>query len=337
MIRVGVIGYGHWGPKLARCLAAAPDLALAAICDLSPDRLASAGRAHPGAQLSTDWRHLVADPRIDAVAVATPAACHAEIALLALRQGKHVLVEKPLGRSSAEAMALIEESERCRRVLMVDHTYVFSPPVRALRDLLASGAIGEPGYFDSVRIGPGIVRSDVNVIWDLAVHDLSILLHILPAVPCAVQASGLALDGNGLEQIAYLTLRFAAPFIAHMHVNWRAPVKTRRMLIGGARGMLVYDDLDPVAKIRVYEGADRSPANGDGRGGSGASWSPSLEPTEPLAAVVAHFAECIVTERAQISGGAAGLRTVRLLEAAGLSLARGGQAVEVGGDGAILA
>jgi predicted dehydrogenase len=330
MIRVGLIGYGRWGPNLARCIAATPALALAGVCDVSPERLAEAATAHPGARLASEWRRVVADTRIDAVAVATPAACHAEIALSALRQGKHVLVEKPLGRNSAEAIALIEESQRRHRVLMVDHTYVFSPPVRTIRELLANGAIGVPSYLDSVRIGPGTIRSDVNVIWDLAVHDLAILHHILPEAPVAVQASGLAVDGSRLEQVAYLTLRFDMPLIAHIHVNWRAPVKTRRMLIGGPRGMLAYDDLDPTAKIRVYR--EIGSANG-----AGEPWSPPLESAEPLAAVVAHFADCILNDRAQLSDGMAGLRIVRLLEAAGRSIACGGRPIELRGDGALVA
>ena len=331
MVRVGLIGYGRWGPNLARCIAATPALTLAGVCDVSPDRLAEAATVHHGARLASDWRRVVADTRIDAVAVATPAACHAEIALSALRQGKHVLVEKPLGRNSAEAIALIEESQRRHRVLMVDHTYVFSPPVRAIRELLAGGAIGAPCYLDSIRIGPGTIRSDVNVIWDLAVHDLAILHHILPETPVAVQANGLAVEGSRLEQVAYLTLRFDTPLIAHIHVNWRAPVKTRRMLIGGTGGMLAYDDLDPTAKVRVYDG-------GPGAGNeAGEPWSPPLDSGEPLAAAVAHFADCILNDRAQLSDGAAGLRIVRLLEAAGRSMACGGRPIELHGDGALVA
>jgi predicted dehydrogenase len=325
MIRIGLVGYGHWGPNLARCLAESSSFALVTICDLSPDRLALGGRAHPDVALSTDWRALIADRRLDAVAVATPAALHAEIGLAALRHGKHVLAEKPLARSSAEAVALVEEGQRSGCVLMVDHTFVFSPPVRAIRELLARGEIGTPCYFDSVRIGPGIVRHDVNVLWDLAVHDLSILQHVLPAVPSGVQAWGLAPDGAGPEQIAYLTLLFAERFIAHIHVNWRAPVKTRRVLIGGGGGMLVYDDLDAAARLRVHGGAGRAAAE---------TWCPSLDPIEPLGAVVAHFADCIAAGRTPLSDGLAGLRVVRLLEAATLSLARGGRVIEVNGEGA---
>ena len=337
MIRVGLIGYGHWGPKLARCFSQALDFSLAAICDVSADRLGLAGSAHAGVRLVNDWRELVADPGIDAIAVATPAAIHAPIALAALGEGKHVLVEKPLGRSVQEAEALVREARSRGRVLMVDHTFIFSPAVRAIRKLLDEAELGEPRYFDSVRIGAGIVREDVNVLWDLAVHDLSILHHVLPAAPCAVQANGLALNGMGREQIAYLTLRYAAPFIAHMHVNWRAPEKTRRMLIGGTRRVLVYDDLDAEATVRVHDGAVPG-MNGHAVGAHPAGpWSPPLERVEPLAAVVRHFGDCIARGGVPLSDAGAALRVVRLLEAADRSLAAGGNAIAVNGDGAMIA
>ncbi|MFO1057229.1 MAG: Gfo/Idh/MocA family oxidoreductase [Dongiaceae bacterium] len=318
MINVGLIGYGHWGPKLARCLAAADDVALTSICDLSADRLALAAAAHPRARLAADWRELVADPRTDAVAVATPAASHAEIALAALRQGKHVLVEKPMARSVAEARALVEESRRRERVLLVDHTFLFSPAVAAIRDLLAAGTLGEPSLVDAVRLGPGIVRGDVNVVWDLAVHDLSILQHVLPRAPRAVQARGLT-PGGGLAQIAHLALHYEGPLLAQIRVSWRAPVKTRRMTIRGTRAVLAYDDLDPRAKIQVAEGAGRPP------------WSPPLAEVEPLAAVVAHFADCIASGRTPLSGGEAGLAIVGLAEAACQSLSLDGRPVELAG------
>jgi predicted dehydrogenase len=316
MLAVGLIGYGHWGPKLARCLAAAPGASLAGICDLSAERLALAAATHPRARSTPDWQELVADSRIDAVAVATPAALHAPIALAALRQGKHVLVEKPLARSLAEASALVDESRRRNRVLLVDHTFLFSPPVTAIRDLLAAGRIGAPCRFDAVRAGPGIVRSDVNVIWDLAVHDLSILDHVLPQRPRSVQASGPASGDSGLEQVADITLRFDGPFVAHIHVSWRAPAKTRRLTIGGARGTLTYDDLDPEAQVRVQDDV-------------GGDWSPPLAGIEPLAAVAEHFADCIRNGRRPLSGGATGLRIARLADAACRSLARGGEPIEL--------
>src|SRR5215470_3685429 len=181
MIRIAVAGYGYWGPKVARNIAVARECELAAICDLSMSRLVLANRAHAGVHLATEWQSVLADPRVDAVAIATPVATHCHMAMAALRAGKHVLVEKPIARTAEQVLALIEESERRGLALMVDHTFVFSPAVRALRDVLASGAIGEPSYYDAMRTALGLVRRDVNVVWDLAAHDLSILDYLLPA------------------------------------------------------------------------------------------------------------------------------------------------------------
>ena len=328
MIRVAVAGYGYWGPKLARNIAEARECELAAICDPRMGRLVLARQAHPGTHLSTDWRALLCDPRIDAVAIATPAAAHFPMAMAALRAGKHVLAEKPLTRTSEQALALIRESEYRGLVLMVDHTFVFSPAVRALRETLAIGVIGEPCYYDAVRTALGVVRRDVNVVWDLAAHDLSILDYLLPVSPVGLQATGAAPEPGKPEQLAYLTLAYPGAFIAHVHVSWRAPTKTRRLLIGGSRGSISYDDLDPVEKVRVYE----HPLEAGAARGEAAQrrlaqmWSPRLDPVEPLRVMVEHFAECVATGRRPLTDGTAGLRVVRLLETASQALATGERA-----------
>ncbi len=337
MIRVAVVGYGYWGPNLTRNFSKAPGCELTAVCDLSVKRLVQARRAHPGAHLTTDWPRLLADPGVDAVAIATPAATHFDLALGALRAGKHVLVEKPLARTADEALALIEESERRNLVLMVDHTFVFSPSIRAIHELLTSGALGEPCYYDSVRLNLGRVRSDVNVLWDLAAHDLSILDHLLAGPPAGVLATGVARAPGGPEHMAYLTLLFPGAFIAHVHASWLSPVKTRRILIGGSRASVVYDDLEPVDKVKVYE---HHLVNGSGRSDAvphrlGEMSAPRLGTREPLRAAVEHFVECIDTARRPITDGAAGLRVVRLLEAASRSLEAGAQVVAVDMEGVV--
>ena len=327
MIRIAVAGYGYWGPKLARNIAEARECELAAICDPSMARLLLARHAHAGTHLTTDWQSLLSDPRIDAVAIATPAATHFHIAMAALRAGKHVLVEKPLTRTSEQALALILESERRGLVLMVDHTFVFSPAVRALREVLAMGAIGEPCYYDAVRTALGLVRRDVNVVWDLAAHDLSILDYLLRAAPIGLQATGAAPGPGEPEHLAYLSLTYAGAFMAHVHVSWLAPTKTRRLLVGGSQGSVTYDDLDPVEKVKVYE----HPLEAGTDAGEAAQrrlaqvWSPRLDPMEPLRAVVGHFADCAVTGRRPITDGAAGLRVVQLLETASRALTMGGR------------
>jgi predicted dehydrogenase len=333
VIHVGVLGYGYWGPNLARILGDTGDVALDVICDPSSERLESAGRAHPQVRLTNDWQAVVADPAIDAVAITTPAGTHFELGLAALRAGKHVLVEKPLACRAAEAEILVEESRRRRLVLMVDHTFVYSAPVRAIKRLLDSGQLGAPWYYDSVRANLGIVRSDVNVLWDLATHDLAVLDHLHPTQPVAIHATGVTPGfGGGVpderQQIAYLTLHYPGGFIAHVHVNWLAPLKIRRVLLGGSRRMVVWDDLEPLEKVKLYDsGIEPGPTPGELHYRSGSVTPADLDGVEPLRALVHHFTECIETGRTPITDGAAGLRVVRLLEAADRSLAQGGRAL----------
>ena len=294
MIRIGVVGYGHWGPHLARNLATSPGAELAAVCDHSALRLAAARRAHPDVPCTTDASALLADPRIDAVMLATPVGAHFPLAMAALRAGKHVLVEKPMTGNTDEALALIGESERRRLVLMVDHTFVFSPAVRALRELVAAGTLGELSYYDSARLNTGLVRRDLNVLWDLAVHDLAILDHVVPLTPTGVIATGVAPVPGETERVAQLTVLYPAAFVAHVQASWLAPVKTRRILLGGSRALVAYDDLEPVEKLRVHDCEFAIPDGAeDLRYRLTAPWAPPLAPTEPLRAVVDHFVECI--------------------------------------------
>jgi predicted dehydrogenase len=328
-----VLGYGYWGPNLARVLDDTGQFGLVAICDPSGERLDSAGRAHPRARLTKSWQAVVSDPAIDAVAITTPAGTHFELGLAALRAGKHVLVEKPLACSAAEAEILVEESRHRRLILMVDHTFVYSAPVRAIKQLLDSGQLGAPWYYDSVRANLGIVRSDVNVVWDLATHDLAVLDYLHPIQPAAIQATGVTPGFDHVvpderQQIAYLTLHYPSGFIAHIHVNWLAPLKIRRVLLGGSRRMVAWDDLEPSDKVKLFDsGIEPGPTPGELHYRSGGVTPVALEGIEPLKALVDHFADCVRTGRTPITDGAAGLRVVRLLEAADCSLAQGGPAL----------
>jgi predicted dehydrogenase len=314
MIRVGVVGYGHWGPNLARCVAADPDCALTAICDLLAERLVVAEGVHPKIRIEIDWRALAQDPGIDALLLATPPDTHFPLAYAALRAGKHVLVEKPITRTSHEARTLLNEAERRRLVLMADHTYLFSPAMRAIRKLLAGGELGTMRSFESVRTnGDGTVRY-VDPLWDLAPHDLSILDHLLDASPCAVSATSLCGDDGNTVDGAHLSVHFPAGLVANIKVSWSGAPRTRCIRIVGTRRTLVFDDLDPAAKIRIF---DRE----------GAMSCPPLEHVEPLRNVVGHFAACIRRKTRPLSDGAEGLRVVRLLEAATCSLAAAGTVI----------
>ena len=290
------------------------------MADGSSERRLQAGQAHPGIALWDSGRRLLADPRIDAVVIATPARTHFELALAALRAGKHVLVEKPLAATSEQAVILIEESARRGLVLMVDHTFLYCPPVRAIRALLDSAELGLPHYYLSARLNRGIVRDDINVLWDVAIHDLSVLDHLVPTAPVAVQATDLSPEGGGVERLAALTLSYETGFLAHLSASWIAPAKVRRVVIGGSERTLVYDDLAAADRVAVWE-------NGV------ATRRLPLDPVEPLLEVIREFAACIGSGAQPLSGGAMGLRLVRQLEAADISMPNGGRIVELDREG----
>ena len=340
MIGAGVIGYGYWGPHLARNLAEAAGCRVVAISDLRDDRLAVARRHHPGVQTTTDWRELVADPRIDAVAIATPVSTHFDLALAALRAGKHVLVEKPLATSVEQVQRLIDEGERRRLVLMVDHTFVFTAAVQTVRDLVRAATFGDLYYYDAVRVNLGLFQHDVNVIWDLAVHDLSIMDYVLSVRPCAIAATAMSHVTGGPENIAYLTILFPAKVLGHVHVNWLAPAKIRQTTICGSRQMILYDDSEPDEKVKVYDRGVTTAGADDAEHlhkllvqyRIGDVWAPRLDTTEALRTGVSHFIDCIERAARPISDGAAGLRVVEMLEAASQSLIEGGRAVPLRSD-----
>jgi predicted dehydrogenase len=336
MIGVGVIGLGYWGPILLRNLADAAGVKVVGICDRRPERLALMASRVPAARATSEARELIQDPAVDAVAIATPVSTHYELALAALGAGKHVLVEKPLAATSEQARRLIDEAARCRLVLMVDHTFIYTGAVRKIAALIESGELGDLYYYDSVRINLGLFQHDVNVIWDLAVHDLSIMDHVLPFRPRAVSATGMTHVAGGHENIAFLTLFFDNTFIAHIHVNWLAPVKVRRTLISGSSRMIVYDDLEPSEKIKIYDRGITLDADPDKvydtmlRYRAGDMWAPRTDPTEALTTEVAHFVDCVGSGAHPTTDGASGLRVVQLVEAASESMAARGRLVELG-------
>ena len=338
-MRVGVIGYGYWGPNLVRNFADVIGSQFLSLSDLSPERLAMAQRHYPGIRTTTNYGDLLADPHIEAIAIATPVSTHYDIALQALKNGKHVLVEKPIAATSRQAVDLIEEADRRNRVLLVGHTFVYTGAVRKIRELVASNQLGKIYYYDSVRVNLGLFRHDVNVIWDLATHDLSIMDYVLASQPCAVSATGTSHLLGEPENIAYLTLFFEGSLIAHLHVNWLAPVKLRRTLIGGSEKMVVYDDLEGDEKVKVYDKGVNINRDTESRYKmlvgyrTGDMWAPQIDTTEALRTQVTHFIRCIEEGEHPITGGDAGLRVVRILEAATQSMLKRGEVVELNSKG----
>lgn len=332
-----MIGYGYWGPNLVRNFFEAPEVQVVAVSDLRADRLAALGARYPTIQITSNYRELIDDPSIDAVAVATPVSTHYELALRALQAGKHVLVEKPLASDTDQVQHLMDVARKRNLVLMVDHTFVYTGAVRKIRELVESGGLGEIYYYDSVRVNLGLFQHDVNVLWDLAVHDLAIMDYVLPFRPCAVSATGLSHVPGGTENIAYLTLFFEGSQIAHIHANWLAPVKLRRTLIGANRKMIVYDDLEQSEKIKVYDKGitlnhHQTPEKlyqmlvgyrtGD-------MLAPQIDGTEALHREIEHFLNCIREQQEPVTGGSAGLRVVEILQAASQSMAQHGRPVEL--------
>ena len=333
MIRMGVIGYGYWGPGIVRNFGNTEGCEVTMVCDKSADSLRRAQRAYPKVQVTNDPCDIIASPEIDAVAVVTPVWTHFELAKSALMHGKHVFVEKPFTSTAAQAEELIDIAEKKRLQIMVDHTFLFTGAVKKIRELIEDGTLGNLYYYDSMRVNLGLFQHDVNVIWDLAPHDLSIVDHLFNATPELVTATGQK-HLNGHEDLAYVTIYYGEKMIAHINVNWLSPVKVRTTLIGGEKKMLVWNDLDADEKVKVY---DKGVKMGNGQAvhellvsyRSGDMWAPKLEPTEALAAEAKYFVDCISKSVRPINDGIAGLRVVRMLEAADKSLKDRGRPVEV--------
>ena len=336
VISVGVVGLGYWGPNLVRNFNTSARTELAWLCDHDPDRLEAIGRQHSGVRRSTKFEALLSDECLDAVAIATPVATHYHLAKAALLARKHVLVEKPLTASVAEAAELVALAATVERVLLVDHIFLYTPSVDKMAELVRTGEVGDLLFFDSVRINLGVFQHDVSVLWDLAPHDLSIIDYLIGREPESVMAIGASRTVDGLEDVVYLHLDYGNGLLASLHLNWLSPVKVRHFLAGGSYRSLLYNDLDASERLKVYDrGVDVSTDPAGLRDvlisyRMGDVISPRLDATEPLFRLVEHFVDCIERRIAPISGGEQGLRIVRVLAAAQTSLSRGSERVRLG-------
>jgi predicted dehydrogenase len=334
MITVAVVGAGYWGPNLIRNFAACPAARLVAVCDRDEARLKKVCAPYPAVEQVRDFDSLLARPDIDALAIATPVNTHAPMGLAALAAGKHLLIEKPLAASVRDAQELVNRAREKHLTLMVDHTFIYGPPVRRMKELLDSGDIGELYYLDSVRINLGLFQHDVNVVWDLAPHDLSIMDYLVGRLPRSLSAFGTCHADNHreIEDVAHLNLDFGDGLMASFHVNWLSPVKIRHFIVGGSKKSIVYNDLEPAEKLKVYDRGITVNHDPEQQTGvmvgyrTGDVWSPHLDSAEPLQTMVHHFIECIREQKTPLTDGEAGLRVVRILDAAQRSIkAQGGR------------
>lgn len=322
MIKVAVVGCGYWGPNLIRNFVACPLTELAWVHDRDPQKMDKATRMYPGVKKAAALSDIINDAEVAAVAIATPVNAHFEIARACLEGGKHVLLEKPLTSSVAQGEALVRLARERGLQLMCDHTFCYTGAVRKIKEIIDAGTLGDILYFDSVRINLGLFQQDVNVIWDLAPHDLSILDFLINMQPTSVSAHGIAHTGNGIENIAYVSLRYLSDFIAHFHLNWLSPVKIRRTIIGGSEKMLVWDDLEPGETIKIFDkGISVKRDEEEMRNRllvsyrSADMYAPRVDDSEALAMMVKEFAEAIAHNRPALTDGEAGLRVLRILEA----------------------
>ena len=331
MIGIAVVGYGYWGPQIVRNFHNLETSQVTAVCDKSPKALRRVQQAYPEIKVSQDITDVLRSGNNDAVAIVTPVCSHYELAKAALENGKHVFVEKPFTCKASHAAELIELAERKNMKIMVDHTFLFTGAVKKMRQLINDGTLGELYYYDSVRVNLGLFQHDVNVLWDLAPHDLSIMDYLIPEKPEAVVATG-ETHLNGVADVAFMTVYFPRKIIAHINVNWLSPVKVRTTLIGGEKKMLVWNDLEADEKIKVY---DKGVQVSSGEGvyellvsyRSGDMWAPKIERIEALQNETAYFVECVTDNKKPINDGEAGLRVVRMLEAADKSLKEKGKIV----------
>lgn len=334
MIKVAVAGYGYWGPNLVRNIQESGKASVVTCCDMSTDRLKQVSAKYPAIRTTTSYDDILADPSVDAVVIATPVATHYQFARRALENGKHVLLEKPATSSTAEAEKLVELADKHQLTYMIDHTFIYTGAVRKMKELVDQGELGNIYYLDSVRINLGLFQRDVNVLWDLAPHDIAIMEHLVKERPVSVCATGACHIGNGHENVAYLTVYFNSGLIAHFHNNWLSPVKVRTMLVGGSKKTIHYDDMEVSEKIKVYDrGVDVQTSEGvnDARVSYrlGDMWAPRLDQTEALRLMAAEFIDCVQTGRRCITDGTSGLNVVRILEASEMSIKHRGKEIKL--------
>ena len=332
-MKIGVVGLGYWGPNIVRNFLSNPKIKAVTCFDLNSRKLEGIRKNFPSVETTSDYKHLLSDHTIEAVAIVTPVSTHYPLAKEALEAGKHVLLEKPMADTAAHAEHLIELAEKKNLRLMVDHTFIYNGAVRKIKELIESGEIGDLYYFDSVRVNLGLFQHDVNVIWDLAPHDLSIMDYLIGKKPIAVSAVGVS-HFNHTEDVAYITVHFEDAILAHFHVNWLSPVKVRKMLIGGNKKMVVYDDMEPSEKVKVYDkGVEIQSEEMVHRllvqYRMGDMYAPQLDQTEALRLMIKEFVDSIEEKRKPLTDGEAGLAVVRILEAADASIKAGSKAVNL--------
>jgi predicted dehydrogenase len=333
---MGVIGYGYWGPNIVRNFSSVDGIQVVAVCDSSPDMLKKARKTYPALEVSTDPASILESTNIDAVAVITPVFTHFDLARKALENGKHVFVEKPFTFTVQQAEELVELADRKGLKIMVDHTFLFTGAVKKIKELMDEGALGKLYYYDSMRVNLGLFQHDVNVVWDLAPHDFSVMDFLIQEKPVALSATG-EIHYNGFEDIAYVTVYCEQNVIAHFNVNWLSPVKVRTTLLGGDKKMLLWNDLEADEKLKIYDkGVEVTNRENvyellvSYR--SGDAWIPRIDQVEALKLEANYFVDCVTNDKTPINDGHAGLRIVKMLEAANESLKGRGKLVELRAD-----
>jgi predicted dehydrogenase len=332
-VRIAIVGCGYWGQNLLRNFAELDEAEVSIVCDFDSRALARSKKRYPGVEISQNYAEVLASEGVDAVVLATPVSTHYSFARQALQAGKHVLVEKPIAQSAAQVADLIHKAELAGKILMVDHTFLYTGAVRQMKSLVDSGEIGQLLYFDSVRISLGLVQSDINVLWDLGPHDFSIMDYLCEREPIAISALGVKHLNTPYENIAYVTVQFEGNLIAHFHLNWMAPVKVRQTLVGGSKKMIVYDDMQNSEKVRVYDKGIVQNIDPERRERmltgyrNGDMLAPQLDTTEALRRMAQEFVSSIVQKRVPLSDGYSGYRVVRLLEAAQESIEQNGRLI----------
>ena len=332
-VNLGVVGLGYWGPNLVRNFSEVDNCNVAMACDSAGEKLKRIEKRYPFIKTTTKYNDLISASDIDAIAIATPVFSHYELARKAFEKGKHVLVEKPMCANIKEAESLIKIAAANNRILMVDHTFLYTGSVRKMKELISQNELGELYYFDSVRINLGLFQPDVNVIWDLAPHDFSIAHYLIGEEPVSVSVLGKDFDNNKVACLAYITLKFRSGIIAHIHVSWLSPVKVRRIIIGGSKKMIIYNDVEPTEKVKVYDTGiqfdytKETPLQPTYRLGD--IHLPKLEQKEALWVEAEHFIDCIIHNKKPLTDATSGLAVVKILEACDTSLSEGGREVKL--------
>ncbi len=334
MINIAIIGYGYWGPNLLRNFNANSNCNVKYLVDGREDRLKIAKNQYPNIETVTNIESIIEDSNLHAVVIATPVFTHFELAKLALENGKHVLIEKPMTSNSKEAQLLIELAEKKGLLLMVDHTFLYTGAVQKIKNLIDQNEIGNLQYFDSTRINLGLIQPDVNVLWDLAPHDLSILFYLNNEKPVSVQATGVSHTKNGIENIAYLTINYQSDFIAHFNCSWSSPVKLRNILIGGDQKMILFNDIEPAEKIKIYDTGFQIKNDEDKRRllidyRVGDIFVPKIDQKEALQSMAEDFTQGIINKVTPISNAHKALEVVKVLEAAQISIKNNGKEVNL--------